>query len=140
MNSYNGFTPNQRMKAYKWLMEQYASNKRTKPTKCDSCGLTEGIIEPHSENYSEPYGNHIGQYGFCYRCHMMLHCRYRSPKNFEMYCELVSGGAQFQPFFTKNWTLFSQQQLKSFNPPIHVLVNDTTNILYQIHAHLPTQQ
>ena len=137
MNSYNGFTPHQRMKAYRWLMEQYATGKRFKPLKCDSCGLTKGIIEPHSENYSEPYGDHIGYYGFCYRCHMMLHCRNRSKQNFLLYCALVNGGTQLEPFYTRDWSRFKREMLGEFDPPIHGVSIRTTNILYDIYANIP---
>jgi len=139
MNSYNGFTPNQRMKAYKWLMNEYATGKRIKSTKCDSCGLTQGIIEPHSENYGEPYGNHIGQYSFCYRCHMMLHCRFKNPKAFAQYTQEIANGKQYAPFFNRSFPLFVEQQLNGWNPQGETKSNQTTNVLANIHANLPNQ-
>lgn len=136
MNFYNGYSPHQRMKAYKWLMSQYASGNRTKPTQCDSCALVDGIIEPHSEDYSEPFGDHIGQYNFCYRCHMMLHCRKNSIKNFELYCLAIKEGSQFQPFFTRDWSKFKRQMLESYKPLTLGRSNETTNILHEIHTNL----
>jgi hypothetical protein len=138
MNSYNGFTPNQRMKAYKWLMEQYATGKRFKPTKCDSCGITKGIIEPHSENYGEPFGNHIGYYGFCYRCHMILHCRFRNPEAFARYADEVYAGTVFTPFYTRDFGTFSAQHLKNWCPPVDRVTLHSTNVLWEIHHAVST--
>ena len=136
MNSYNGFTPAQRMKAYKWLMNEYSLGNRVKPCKCDSCGLTEGIIEPHSENYGEPYGNHIGQYGFCYRCHMALHCRFRNPKAFQRYAQEVANGKQYAPFYKRSFPLFVEQHLNAWNLQGETTSNQTSNVLANIHANL----
>ena len=132
MNSYNGFTPSQRMKAYKWLMEEYASGNRIKPTQCDSCGLTEGIIEPHSENYGEPFGDHIGEYGFCYRCHMAVHCRFRKPEAWIKYQEEVYAGTVFQPFHTRDFFTFAKQHLNTYCPPVLRVSLNTTDLLYRI--------
>jgi hypothetical protein len=137
MNSYNGFTPSQRMKAYKWLMNEYALSTRTKPVKCDSCGLTEGIIEPHSENYGEPFGNHIGQYSFCYRCHMMLHCRFRNKSAFIRYSTEVATGIQYEPFYVRNFHAFIKH-LNGEQPVINNEKADTTNVLTNIYARLST--
>jgi hypothetical protein len=60
VNSYNGFTPQQRAHALRGLNREYAAGRRQRPTSCDACGQTEGVIEPHSEDYSEPFGDHIG--------------------------------------------------------------------------------
>tara|TARA_R100000773_G_scaffold36307_1_gene31302 strand:- start:1602 stop:1847 length:246 start_codon:yes stop_codon:yes gene_type:complete len=78
MKSYNGFTPKERTDAFIWLKGEYASGRREKGKVCDACGQTKGIVEDHSEDYSYPYGDHIGKYTFCYRCHMMIHCRFRN--------------------------------------------------------------
>jgi hypothetical protein len=129
MNSYNGFTPSQRMKAYRWLMNEYAIGGRIKPFKCDSCAITEGVIEPHSENYGEPYGNHIGQYGLCYRCHMMLHCRFSSPKVFTQYAQDVANGKQYEPFYKRDFFTFKQHHLIGTTKPTAIHVFDSTNLL-----------
>lgn len=53
------------------------------------------MIQPHSEDYSEPYGPHIGQWGLCYWCHMLLHCRYRAPAVFHNYERMLIDGERF---------------------------------------------
>lgn len=139
MKAYNGFTANQRNKAQAWLNAQWKAGLLEKPSKCCSCGIEKGIIDAHAEDYSEPFAaGKTDQYHLCYRCHMMLHCRHRNPKNFEMYCELVNDGTQFHPFYIRNWDVFKQQHLDQFNPTVWSVVQDTTNILHQIHARLPT--
>lgn len=109
MNSYNGFTHTQRMKAFNWLKIEYASGRRKKPTQCDACGQTKGILEHHSEDYSAPYGNHIGAWSLCYRCHMMIHCRFRNKTAWRRYRERLATGIIFAPFYTRNFKLFAQQ-------------------------------
>jgi hypothetical protein len=36
-------------------------------------------IEAHSEDYSEPFGDHIGAYGLCRGCHVMIHRWFQNP-------------------------------------------------------------
>lgn len=103
MNSYNGFTPEQRMKALYWLKAQVKAGTRTAPTECMACGQKEGVIEAHSEDYSEPFGDHIGAYAFCYRCHMMIHCRFRSPEAWNSYRLQVRNGTVFAACYTRNF-------------------------------------
>lgn len=113
MNSYNGFTPAERLKAYAWLKEQWRTGKRPeKPKKCDGCGQEESHLEWHSEDYSFPYGDHIGQYGLCYVCHMMIHCRFRSPKAWEQYKERINKGQMPRTYTSRNWPMFRAEFLQ----------------------------
>ena len=106
MNSYNGFTPAQRMKAYEWLKEQWRLGTRQKGTKCRVCGQTRGVLMAHSEDYSEPYGDHIGRYTLCFICHMMIHCRFRCPEKFAAYARIVSNGGRFEALRGHDWEAF----------------------------------
>ena len=119
MNSYNGFSPAQRMKALGWLKKEYAAGRREPPIACDACGQTKGIIEAHSEDYSEPFGDHIGAYGFCFTCHMMLHCRFRAPDAWSAYCAAVNAGSTFPPFFSRNFPALQNTFLRmAFPEPV----------------------
>lgn len=118
MKSYNGFSPSQRYKALNWLKGEYAAGRRARPFSCDCCRQTEGIIEHHSEDYSEPFGNNIGQYALCYICHMMIHCRFRNPRQWQLYKQMVADGANFKPFYVRNFTLFAEQFLRGTLSPI----------------------
>lgn len=132
MNSYNRFTPTQRMKAYEWLKQQYAAGTRQKPVKCDSCTQTEGIIEPHSENYGAPYGDHIGQYGLCYRCHMALHTRFKNLASFKRYAGNVLLGEVAQPFYTRDFQTFAKQHLRGYSVPVSHHTEETSSLLMDI--------
>lgn len=116
MDEYQGFTHRQRMKALRWLNREYAAGRRTRPTECDGCGQTEGIIEAHSEDYSEPFGDHIGGLGLCYRCHMALHCRLKAPEAWKLYRQAICCGVRFKPFEKRNWYGFRAQHLIRFSP------------------------
>src|SRR5713101_2248752 len=99
------------MRALRWLKLEYAARRRHPPTTCDGCGQIEGVIEAHSEDYSQPFGDHIGRFGFCYRCHMMLHNRLRVPEAWERYKAEIAAGVVFKPFFVRNWYGFRAQHL-----------------------------
>jgi hypothetical protein len=99
-NPYNGFTPEQRDAAYYWAKAEERAGRRRRPTSCDACGQTEGLLQRHSEDYSAPYGPHIGAIGFCYRCHMMTHCRFKRPALWAEYCDAIAAGWVFEPVHT----------------------------------------
>jgi hypothetical protein len=112
MKTYNGFDHYQRMKGYRWLQGEYAAGRRARPTVCDACGQDEGPIEAHSENYSAPFGDHIGEHGLCYRCHMAIHTRFNNREAWEAYKHHVALGRIFHPI-GKNFRRFSAENLRS---------------------------
>ena len=73
------------MKGYRWLQGEYAVGPRARPTVCGACGQTEGPIEAHSQSYAAPFGDHIGRFGLCYRCHMAIHTRFNNREAWEAY-------------------------------------------------------
>ena len=95
---YNGYTPNERGKVGRWQNKQYAAGF-PRASECDSCGQTEGLLFHHCEDYGEPYGAHIWKFPLCYRCHIMLHCRFFAGDAFLGYTKLVEAGYQFSPMF-----------------------------------------
>jgi hypothetical protein len=129
MNSYNGYTPHQRMKALNWLKKEWAAGRREKtPKQCDMCSQTEGNLAYHSEDYSEPYGDHIGQFGLCYTCHMMIHCRYKSADIWNIYIEALTDKKCFEPIYGNGWNVFRQECLQDrFKTRGYTLV-ETNNV------------
>ena len=112
MNSYNGFSPAQRYKALAYHKAEIKSGRKpARPLKCDCCGTKQGFLAWHSEDYSEPFGPHIGEYGVCYRCHMHIHCRFRNPQKFNQYCDQIENGSRFKPYMTANWNKFKFENL-----------------------------
>jgi hypothetical protein len=102
LKTYNGFDHYQRMAALRWLKREYAAGRRTPPVKCDACGQTDGLIQAHSEDYSVPHANHTGFYGVCYRCHMMIHNRFKNHKAWETYKRQIRSGLIFYPITSFN--------------------------------------
>lgn len=111
MKSYNGFDHSQRTAALRWIKKEWAEGRRALPSKCCVCGQAKGIIDAHSEDYSRPFGAHIGQFELCFRCHMMIHCRFRNPKAFATYCEALAKGIRFAPMYSRNFGAFCNDHL-----------------------------
>lgn len=116
MTYYNGFSPAQRTKAQRWLNEQWEAGAFPRPSKCCACGQTKGIIHAHAEDYSEPFGAHTHAYHLCYRCHITLHCRFRSRSSWEKYKEILRAGYNWEPIHRANFDLI-QRFLAQPNPP-----------------------
>ena len=122
MNSYNGFKPTERMKALRWYKGEVAGGRRSDPVKCDCCGQTKGIIEAHSEDYSELFGDHIGKYGLCYRCHMIIHCRFKNSSAWQVYRGQVLSGVQFEPMYARDFQRFVRDHLENPIWPVKYIV------------------
>jgi hypothetical protein len=112
VNSYNGFSPQQRERAAAWLREQWRSDARPRPSRCCACGQDRGIFDAHAEDYSEPFGDQTDAYPLCYACHMMVHCRFRNHDAWEAYKEKVRAGGRIAPFLTREWYRFKDQCLE----------------------------
>lgn len=98
MKSYNGFTSAQRIKAQAWLNKQWREGEFPRPVECMACGQTAGRIDAHAEDYSEPFKRgKTDQFHLCFRCHMAVHCRFKSPAAWEKYRRDVRAGYQFTP-------------------------------------------
>lgn len=105
MKGYNGFTAFQRTKAMQWMKKEMASGRIPEPTKCEACGQTEGHIDYHTEDYSEPYSvSRTTAHQLCFMCHMMWHGRLspRTRAQFEYYRELIRAGNRFLPSYNRN--------------------------------------
>ena len=133
MNSYNGYTAKERYAALAWLKKEWAKGTREQTPKCcDICGQTKGQLSYHSEDYSYPYGDHIGFFGLCYICHMMLHCRFRNPKLMSAYVEALKERRCYEPIHGNNWREFKQSCLiEKFNNRDFEIVDSTNVELYE---------
>lgn len=124
MKDYNGFSAAQRRKAQAWLNRQWRSGSMTRPRICQACGQDQGIIDAHAEDYSEPFAaGKTDQYHLCFRCHMMVHCRFRNMERWRSYRQAVAGGLTFEPFFERDFPRFTREALEgepqavAFGPP-----------------------
>ena len=113
MKSYNGFSAAQRNKAQAWLNGQWRSGKLAKPSVCHACGQTQGVIDAHAEDYSEPFAaGKTDQYHLCFQCHMMVHCRFHHLEKWRWYKEAVADGMTFEPYFKRDFGRFARDTLE----------------------------
>lgn len=110
---YNGFTPQQRQKAFNWLKRQYANGNRARPTQCGACGQDVGVCH-HSEDYSYPYGDNVGEFELCFACHMWIHNRKNRPDNWDIYKARIAAG--YVTDFCNNWPTFRSWYLSTGTP------------------------
>jgi len=99
--SYNGFGPKIRDDSYRWMKEEIRSGRVPPPFQCLACGETEGHLDYHTEDYSRPFGPHIHAYPLCFRCHMVLHIRYRRRALWLRYIEQLEAGAVYRPLYSR---------------------------------------
>jgi hypothetical protein len=95
--SYNGFGPKIRDESYDWMKREIAEGRVKPPSRCSACGETRGHIDYHTEDYSRPFGPHIYAYELCFRCHMMVHARFRMRHRWKCYIVRLEQGAIYQP-------------------------------------------
>lgn len=103
MNSYNGFTPEQRIKGDEIIKE--AINNGTLPKlsecKCKFCGQDKGILHYHCEDYS-PKNILKDVIPVCWRCHMMIHTRFKHPLSYKLYFWEISKGVIYSAVYKGN--------------------------------------
>lgn len=96
LNPYNGYTPQEREKKLRRSYQVYPN--RTHPLyqgrQCQLCGDPDCKVEPHSEDYSQPYlWENPAEYAVCKTCHSRLHKRFKSPAAWSAYkAHLRRGG------------------------------------------------
>jgi hypothetical protein len=80
MNFYNGYTPKERERKLRASYKIFPN--RTHPYyrgPCQLCGDSGCPVEPHTEDYSEPYlWENPAEYAVCKTCHSRLHKRFKS--------------------------------------------------------------
>lgn len=100
---YNGFSPKTRMRGDK-ILKKAVSDGVLPPldsVKCAWCGQDKGIRHYHNEDYS-PENIIQDATPLCWRCHLMLHSRWRYPKSYKFYKKLVDNGQTFPPVYDGN--------------------------------------
>lgn len=129
MKGYNGFTGEQRIEAQKWLNQQWDAGLLPKPTQCHACGQTKGRIDAHAEDYSIPYAaGKTDQYHLCFRCHMMVHCRFRNKAAWKLYIDCIASGIIYSA--TSSYTRLCYEHFDGGKPVIQsVSLPHNNNIL-----------
>jgi hypothetical protein len=94
MTSYNGYTAaerNKKLRASYKLFPNHSHPYYQGP--CHFCADPVGPVEPHSEDYSEPYlWEKPAEYAVCNTCHSRLHKRFANPSGWEAYKRHVKRG------------------------------------------------
>ena len=87
MDHYNGYTPQERNRKLRASYKIFPN--RSHPYyqgACDMCGDPSSPVEPHSEDYSEPFlWERPAEYTLCRTCHGRLHKRFKSAFAWEAY-------------------------------------------------------
>lgn len=105
MQSYKGFSPSQRMKMNDVLKKEIAAGNlpdaMTQP--CSICGQDRGIRHYHAEDYSNPEAHLKSIKVVCWRCHMMIHNRYKHPLSVAQYfLDIHFMGKKWPPIYRPN--------------------------------------
>ena len=95
MNHYNGYTPAERSRKLRASYKVFPNRSHPcyhKP--CAICSDTATPVEPHTEDYSEPYRwEPPAEYPVCKTCHGRLHKRFNDPSGWAAYkLHLKRGG------------------------------------------------
>ena len=95
MEYYNGYSPQERARKLRAMHRQFPN--RSHPGylgPCQMCGDPNCPVEPHTEDYSEPYlWIPPAEYSVCRTCHGRLHKRFKSLFAWEAYkAHLKRGG------------------------------------------------
>lgn len=80
MREYNGFSSNERAKVGKIQLEAIRAGKFPKPMICELCGITQGQLQLHNEDYSRPFND---AHPICRSCHLALHVRFTNHDRWE---------------------------------------------------------
>ncbi len=118
MKAYNGFSGALRAAAQRWLNSAWAAGTLQRPTVCRACGQDPPPIDAHAEDYSQPFAaGKTDEFHLCYSCHMAVHCRFRNPKAWDEYRNLVALGARY-PAIGRNYPQFIAWYTGQQTPPI----------------------
>ena len=97
MQSYNGFTKEQRAKKQSYYRKFLKSGLIKKPVgKCMMCGDSKNKVVYHDEDYGEPFDENSWSppkcYILCRTCHDRIHKRFASPERWKAYIAHIRRG------------------------------------------------
>lgn len=111
LGTYNGYSGETRERSVHWQKAAYLMGLWTKPTRCEACGETKGVIVGHWETYDEPFALN-SEVGLCSICHLWVHCRKKNPAGWTRYVALLKMGFRSSnPMMSFNWDSFMRDWL-----------------------------
>jgi hypothetical protein len=134
-NPYNGFSAEVRARSGVWLTVQYKARRVQRPKECQACSQHQGVVEHHAEDYSEPFGPHIHAFALCFRCHLMVHSRFRNPVAWERYCDAIARGVQYAPSAKRDYFTYIRPLLgRNVQAPFVIRPEGGSNFLREMIA------
>lgn len=112
MVSYKGFSKEQRLKMHEIFKAEIAAGRvppaNTQP--CSICGQDKGIRHYHAEDYTNPELHQKSVRVVCWRCHMMIHNRFKHPLSVAQYLLNIHFlGKRYAPVYRPNdWATLEQ--------------------------------
>jgi hypothetical protein len=95
VKDYNGFSGKQRDRAQRWLNKEWSTDRLARPSECVACGQTEGIIQAHAEDYSDPFRAGVTDgFHLCIICHAIVHARSKNQKAWRDYRAMIEAGGR----------------------------------------------
>lgn len=125
MKSYKKWSPEERLESLKLTNKARSMGLLEAPTKCRCCGQTEGILHTHNKNYdvtlllvpkiingtaTQDEVNQVKEVlvPLCWRCHMILHSKYRNLASYEKYFAEIKEGKQYPPVYKHNFEILKE--------------------------------
>ena len=116
MKSYNGFSPKERLEGDK-IIKQAIKDGILKPLdecSCALCGQDKGIRHYHNEDYSKE--NVVKDaICVCWRCHMMIHCRFKHKEAYIKYAKEIKSGKKYPPVYKNDFSILEENGIKYEN-------------------------
>ncbi len=108
MKSYKKWSAKERLESLKktkqaikdWIIPE------AKKLWCKRCWQTEGIIEYHNEDYSDPIKF---LEPLCFRCHIIHHSKFRAPEACKIYWEEIKKWKKYPPVFKRDMSIFLKE-------------------------------
>lgn len=114
MQSYNGFTPEERLRGEQILKEAIRNGilPPLNQTRCAICGQDKGIRHYHNEDYS-PENIIADATPLCWRCHMHIHAKNKTTPKWQKYeREVFQGNKRWKPVYNKWWKDADKKDIK----------------------------
>lgn len=119
LGKYNGFSGYEREKGDRILKEAIAQGVIPSPMTqpCCICGQDQGIRHYHCENYSPSLIVNNARV-LCWRCHMMLHSRFRDSETTAKYfINVVIYKMKYPPVFHHDFKVLDAMRQELQQPP-----------------------
>jgi hypothetical protein len=101
MRDFRGWSAQGRQESYAKTRQAITDGLIPPARRCKRCGQTEGLVQYHNEDYSDPI-KYLEP--LCYRCHMMLHSEHLNPEAVTQYWrEVFTEGKRYPPVYRPSY-------------------------------------